>query len=175
MHMKTFFLTCGLFLVFTTLALSQSLIPRSLVSNGGGISADQDKRVQMSVGQPLIGWVIADTLQAQIGFWHISYLPPADDITSTIRDRSLGPELSQNYPNPFRSWTAIHLYLPQKVSVRFSIYSADGQLIQTIANREMEPGHYHFKWDATHVAPGTYHYEVVAGDHHLTKSMHVVR
>ena len=77
--------------------------------------------------------------------------------------------LRQNYPNPFKSSTAIRYQLPQESKVTLKIYNIQGQMLKTLINESEKPGNYTVLWNGTDeigrkVPNGVYFYELdVAG------------
>jgi hypothetical protein len=55
--------------------------------------------------------------------------------------------LGKSSPNPFTSETSVAYSLGEAGRVRFSVYSATGQLIKTIVDSDMVPGTYSARWD----------------------------
>lgn len=79
--------------------------------------------------------------------------------------------LYQNYPNPFNPKTTIRIAVPQTSKVSLKIYDVVGREVETIVNKELEPGYYNFNWNASHYASGVYIYRVIAGDFVQTKKL----
>ncbi|UCG91817.1 MAG: T9SS type A sorting domain-containing protein, partial [candidate division WOR-3 bacterium] len=55
---------------------------------------------------------------------------------------------THNYPNPFRTTTAIEYSIPQDVHVNITIYNLAGQKIVTLVNERIQAGHHSVRWDA---------------------------
>ncbi|MCX6138036.1 MAG: Ig-like domain-containing protein [Ignavibacteriales bacterium] len=72
--------------------------------------------------------------------------------------------LEQNYPNPFNPSTTIRFALPEQSTVRLDVINALGQIVETIADREMEPGFHEVVWNAK-VASGVYFCKLTAAPH----------
>jgi hypothetical protein len=75
-------------------------------------------------------------------------------------------ELAQNYPNPFNPSTMISFALPAAGKATVNIYDLTGQLIRTLADREMPAGRQTLRWNGrnqsgTVVAAGIYLYRIV--------------
>ncbi len=89
--------------------------------------------------------------------------------------------LLANYPNPFNPETWIPYQLAVHTDVTLHIYSADGQLIRTIALGKQSPGIYQNRsraayWDGNNehgepVASGIYFYTLTAGNFTATRRM----
>ncbi len=66
--------------------------------------------------------------------------------------------LEQNYPNPFNPVTAIGYRLPKAGWVELTVYSALGQKIRTLVNKNQAPGRYRVTFDAKGLSSGIYFY-----------------
>ncbi len=71
--------------------------------------------------------------------------------------------LRENYPNPFNPATTFCYELPNPCFVTLSILNTSGQLVETLENKNLEPGFHSFVWDATHLSSGVYFYQLRAG------------
>ena len=89
--------------------------------------------------------------------------------------------LLANYPNPFNPETWIPYQLAKPADVKISIYTANGQLVRTLALGQQEVGIYKSRnqavyWDGKNsigepVASGVYFYTLTAGDFTATRKM----
>lgn len=79
--------------------------------------------------------------------------------------------LYQNYPNPFNPKTTIRVAIPELSKVTLKIYDVVGREVETLVNKELEPGYYNFAWNASSYASGVYIYRVIAGDFVQTKKL----
>jgi hypothetical protein len=92
-----------------------------------------------------------------------------DDVPRTVA-------LYQNYPNPFNPTTTIAFSLPEKVTVKLSIYDVDGRLVTTLVDGVLDRGRKEYVWEGTNsggnqVSSGIYFYRLRAGTTLLTKKM----
>ena len=102
--------------------------------------------------------------------------------------KTLAPQrtvLLANYPNPFNpeTWIPYQLAVPADVSI--SIYSANGQLVRTLALGHQPVGIYEVRsraayWDGKNtvgesVASGVYFYTLTAGDFTATRKMLILK
>ena len=92
----------------------------------------------------------------------------------------LTPQLNQNYPNPFNPETTIHYCLVRPGRVRLQIFNAQGQLIQTLLDREQPSGEFTVKWEATNsdgqpVSSGLYFCLLKGDDFQQVRKMVVIR
>ncbi|MEW6686556.1 MAG: FlgD immunoglobulin-like domain containing protein, partial [Candidatus Edwardsbacteria bacterium] len=88
--------------------------------------------------------------------------------------------LSQNYPNPFSSQTAIRYSLSAISHTTLKIYNVAGQVVKTLVSERQKPGYYAVRWNGKNengnsVASGVYFYRLRAGDFTDTKKMIVLR
>lgn len=89
--------------------------------------------------------------------------------------------LYQNYPNPFNPSTNIRFSIAsvetglKPVSTRLVIYDMLGREIAVLVNRELNPGTYEVKFDASKYASGIYFYRLVSGSYSEVKKMILVK
>ncbi|MBP1683410.1 MAG: bpr, partial [Ignavibacteriaceae bacterium] len=79
--------------------------------------------------------------------------------------------LYQNYPNPFNPTTTIKFALPVTSRVKINIYNSLGQLVETLADKEMESGYHQVSFDASRLASGVYLYQLQTGEFVSVKKM----
>jgi M6 family metalloprotease-like protein len=82
----------------------------------------------------------------------------ADEPTAIVEQASVPADFSllPNYPNPFNASTLIRYQLPHQMSVRLSIYNAQGQFVRTLVDQIKGVGEHQVVWDARGMASGTY-------------------
>jgi len=92
--------------------------------------------------------------------------------------------LSQNWPNPFNSNTAISYQVlaisGQQSAVSLKIYNILGQEIKTLIDEKQAPGYYSVLWDGTNqkesgLPSGVYLYRLKAGRFSQTRKMLLIR
>jgi len=88
--------------------------------------------------------------------------------------------LHQNHPNPFNPGTIISFTLPEPAAVNLSVYSLEGKLIKTLADRSFPAGYREIHWDGTDhrgnpVGSGVYLYRLKAGKEMLSRKMVVLK
>jgi len=83
--------------------------------------------------------------------------------------------LSQNYPNPFNPVTTISFEIPKSEFVSITISDALGREVETIVNKQLNPGTYHAEWDAADYPSGVYYYKITAGEYTETKKMVLIK
>jgi hypothetical protein len=69
-------------------------------------------------------------------------------------------KLARNYPNPFNPSTKITFDIPSDGFVSVKIFNLAGQLVATLANRDMNSGKYNLNWNAENFTSGVYIYTV---------------
>jgi len=75
-------------------------------------------------------------------------------------------EVFPNYPNPFNSTTHIRYQLPERGTVKLTIYNVLGQQVKTLVNENQEPGSYTVAWQGVNdvgvvVGSGVYFYVTI--------------
>ncbi|MCK5838631.1 MAG: T9SS type A sorting domain-containing protein [Bacteroidales bacterium] len=78
-------------------------------------------------------------------------------------------ELHQSLPNPFYSSTTISFNLFIHTSVKLTIYSANGEVVDVVINQKLRPGNHSFVWDTTNIPSGIYFYTLKVGEHQETR------
>jgi ligand-binding sensor domain-containing protein len=66
--------------------------------------------------------------------------------------------LYQNYPNPFNPSTTIEFDIPERTNVKLVVYDILGREVETIIDKELEPGKYKVNFNATNLPSGVYFY-----------------
>jgi ligand-binding sensor domain-containing protein len=83
--------------------------------------------------------------------------------------------LYQNYPNPFNPTTTIEFDIPEKTNVKLVIYDILGREIETLIDKELEPGKYKLNFNATNLPSGVYFYLIRAGNFVKVKKMTLIK
>ena len=68
--------------------------------------------------------------------------------------------LSPNYPNPFNPSTTIRYGVPVPSHVRLTIFNIQGQIVETLIDKQQMPGMYELKWNGSGTATGIYFYRI---------------
>jgi hypothetical protein len=84
--------------------------------------------------------------------------------------------LEQNYPNPFNPETTIRYGIPEAGTVRLTIYSIDGKVVNELADGFKEVGYHQVIWDGINdsgesVSSGIYIYRMEAGSFSKVRKM----
>ena len=80
-------------------------------------------------------------------------------------------DLSQNYPNPFNPQTTIEYSLAQGANVRLAIYDMMGREVEVLVNGHRPAGKHTVRFDASHLASGSYLYRIRTETYTATKTM----
>jgi ligand-binding sensor domain-containing protein len=83
--------------------------------------------------------------------------------------------LYQNYPNPFNPTTTIEFDIPEKTNVKLIIYDILGREVETLIDKELEPGKYKINFTATNLPSGVYFYTLKTPKFTKTKKMLLVK
>ena len=83
--------------------------------------------------------------------------------------------LAQNYPNPFNPTTMISYQLPKSTFVNLSIYNVNGQLIETLVDKQQQAGYYSVSWNASSFCSGVYLYKIEAENFSDAKKCLIVK
>ncbi len=84
------------------------------------------------------------------GFWDIGAMEYYDSTGISLNSDNFHEgmfTLSGNYPNPFSSLTRIGLNIETGSDIRLSVYNISGQLIQILADCNIDAGSFEFTWD----------------------------
>lgn len=83
--------------------------------------------------------------------------------------------LSQNYPNPFNPSTTIMFSVPQTSVVKLRLFDVLGRETALLLNKELKPGSYEYKFDASGMASGVYFYRLETSGFTDVKKMVLVK
>ncbi|MFO7810360.1 MAG: T9SS type A sorting domain-containing protein, partial [Candidatus Delongbacteria bacterium] len=99
-------------------------------------------------------------------------------------EQSVDPEnyvLEQNYPNPFNPSTVIKFNIEKTAMVKLDIFDINGQLVNTLVNRNMNSGAHSVNWTAkdrngNDLSSGIYFYRLsLDGKAAATKNMILIK
>jgi len=79
--------------------------------------------------------------------------------------------LSQNCPNPFNPSTKIKFDIQKTSYTGLKIYDNLGREIETLVNKQLNPGSYEVEWNASSYPSGVYYYKLTTGGYAETKKM----
>ena len=91
--------------------------------------------------------------------------------------------LSQNYPNPFSERTTIKYCVACITNVKITVFSSEGEMLETLINGEKEAGTYKVEFSShaglsgekRYLSSGDYYYCFEAGDYKSEKKMVLLR
>lgn len=83
--------------------------------------------------------------------------------------------ITQNYPNPFNAETRIEYRITTAGPVKLQIFDLLGREVAVPVDTWQAPGLYTVRFDATHLASGTYVYRLGAGKRTLSRTMTILR
>jgi len=85
-------------------------------------------------------------------------------------------ELNQNSPNPFTDVTSIKFELLRPGNVTLNVYDADGRMLETLVEGDLEPSKYNVYFTAFEgLLPGEYYYKLETKDSKEIKKMNLYR
>jgi len=79
--------------------------------------------------------------------------------------------LYQNYPNPFNPSTTISFSLAENSNVRLRVYNQLGEMVEEIANQQMDAGNYKYNWNASKFSSGIYYCELISSEYTRVQKM----
>jgi hypothetical protein len=86
-----------------------------------------------------------------------------------------GPQLYQNFPNPFKGSTEITFFNPVSGMVRLTLFDSMGQEAKVLLNSQLSPGVHTVECSAADLAPGIYYYRFETGSASFTRRMVIVK
>ena len=111
-----------------------------------------------------------------------SYMPvkvnwPLTGIEQYSDSETVGMNLSQNYPNPFKQSTIIHYTVPKlqlgvhREMVIIKVFDLTGRQVAILVHQQQAPGNYSVGFDASRLRSGYYFYSLQAGNYTEVKKM----
>ncbi|NQT33589.1 DUF3416 domain-containing protein [bacterium] len=92
-------------------------------------------------------YALAPTLSADVG-----PLAVMDDVTPSPYNFSL----DKAYPNPFNAATNVGFEISKRGWTKLALYDLSGRQVMTVAEGDMNPGHYNYVVDAASLSAGLY-------------------
>jgi PKD repeat protein len=93
-------------------------------------------------------------------------------ISSDIPERF---NLYNNYPNPFNPSTTIKFDVAKMQNVKITVYDVLGRLVNVLVNRQLQPGTFEAKWDASAYSSGIYYFRMESESFSDTRKMVLVK
>ncbi len=83
--------------------------------------------------------------------------------------------LDQNYPNPFNSETTIRYAVPSSGRVDLTVYNSLGQVIQTLSDKQHQPGFYTVRFKGDRLSSGVYFYRLSGEGIYIVKKLMLIK
>ncbi len=83
--------------------------------------------------------------------------------------------LEQNFPNPVKDATTIGFRINNRLHVTIELYDTQGSSIKNLVNAAYEPGHHTVPVNMVGIQPGTYIYQLKAGNFKASRKMIVTK
>jgi hypothetical protein len=100
-------------------------------------------------------------------------------VYSTIVQAIVAPpqqfSLGQNFPNPFNLTTFIPFDLPEKLSIKFTLYNVLGEIVDVIATGDYSAGHHQVSFNTRNLGAGLYFYKLEAKDFVAVKKLLILK
>jgi minor extracellular serine protease Vpr len=99
-------------------------------------------------------------------------------IVVSVTEENILPKsyaLNQNYPNPFNPTTTIEFDIPEKTNVKLVVYDILGREVETLIDKELEPGKYKLNFTATNLPSGVYFYTLKTPKFTKTNKMLLIK
>ena len=74
--------------------------------------------------------------------------------------------LSQNSPNPFKTYTKIKYCLPIKAQVYLNVYNSEGNIIKKLVDKTQDAGTYEIEFNSYDLPGGDYYFQIQANELH---------
>ncbi len=97
------------------------------------------------------------------------------DIDYTNNNVPTEVSLSQNYPNPFNPTTSIKYSINKATNIKLEIYNINGQLNETLVNKNQNIGVYNIAWNASNYSSGIYYYRLSSPEFNISKKCLLVK
>jgi len=114
------------------------------------------------------------SIEPQTGLYAFNYGSTDIKITTPQSIADI-PALSQNYPNPARSFTFINFKLEKDCQVSLKIYDILGKEVKTLLNGFLHKGAHSNKFDMQSLASGIYFYRLNAGGKLSVKKLVLIK
>ena len=102
----------------------------------------------------------------------------SDDMTVSNEEVAVPPssyQLSQNYPNPFRSATVIGYAVPQTSDVTLDVFDLLGRKVTTLVEGRVSAGNHWVPFNALSLSAGVYVYQLKADGVVQTRQMTLIK
>ncbi len=169
------FTLLSLWLVLSCAPVSAQIKLYSGAFGAGNAATDGQSLVSGTIGQTLIGRVMAGNSLVGEGFWYLVPLRPIAAAPTAPIVTGAGMALHQNFPNPFSANTSITFDLPSSTNVSLKVFDALGNEVRTLVDGIRPMGRSTVILNAEHLESGQYLARLVANGVSRTIVMVVVR
>jgi hypothetical protein len=83
--------------------------------------------------------------------------------------------LEQNFPNPFNPSTTIAFSVPATSHVTITVFDVNGRKVAELVNRVVAAGRHQQAFNASHLASGTYYYQLVSNGETITRKFALIK
>jgi hypothetical protein len=155
------------------------LLERSVLSSGGSAGAAPPWIISGTLGQSTSsGEGLAGDRILRTGFW--AWPPGITSGLTVLSAEPLRDYLFQNFPNPFRSSTAIEYMLAKECVVKISVFDVHGRRVTTLLAESQGPGRHGAVWNGLEeggreASPGIYFYRLDADNQRTVRKMVLAR
>jgi photosystem II stability/assembly factor-like uncharacterized protein len=147
---------------------------------------DSMNTVWVQEGAETIGSVVVDMIDVRQSDGTVAvgthgngvYSATVTEIPSSVRGAETVPlsfALENAYPNPFNATTRIRFSVPGDGPVRLAVFDVRGAEIATLVDGRVPAGDMEVRWDAVNQPSGVYFIRLIAGGHHQTRKVALVR
>jgi len=143
-----------------------------IVFDESGITEPQ-KQVENLAADTRHYWRVLGEAEEYNGPYSNTWLFTTEQATS-VNDDSQKPDdffLFQNYPNPFNPESIIKIQIAERTYTVLKIFDITGREIQTLINKQLEPGVYEINFDASNLTSGIYYYRLETDAYSQTRKM----
>jgi len=144
-------------------AAAETVMPQSVVGNGGGEIGSLSHAINGTVGQAAIGVMLGSTEIHLIGFWFPVYTPVIG-----VGDPGATPprhfQLGRSYPNPFNPTATIEYALPEASHVSLKLFDVGGRVVRTLVEEMVDAGFHRVTLRAGDLTSGVYYCRMQAAD-----------
>jgi hypothetical protein len=157
-------------------ASAQTVIPRSVIGNGGGSASNGAVSLNATLGQPIIGTrrgPASAPFLLQQGFWFAALKASAP---TGVANGHVGAGSSVNvFTNPVSSEAVVSIELPAPCHMKAVLFDRLGQQVATLVDEDRTAGSHRLSLDAAALPSGSYLLHVQTGAKLQTIPVAIVR
>jgi hypothetical protein len=167
----------ALFLLILALGVTRSAtaqITNDVVATGGGTAGNGSICLKSTIGQSVVGTVVADKGAASQGFW--SAIRKQDRAQSDASTSTAGTSNEiVCTPNPFSTSVEISMTVQQAGPVVLTLHDVHGKIVRTLIDAPKQAGAMTFRLDADDLPSGTYFVTMTAGETYTYATLQLIR